>query len=272
MVDQEKKSNWLKSLFTLGDKFSWKDFFDRVKKKGVEFFVVVFGILISLGIEKQGGEFDQRNSNIDNIKSITEEVKSIKVYTEGYLEENLWVTDWFQQQYDHWELDSDSAFVEFYEDSTFSIPLAMYYNHNPFNPPRVVFDAIKLDGTFRLLEKSLGRMVNNTYDGVDLNYLMRNSDADEQENIKAFKNRITTVWAMDLGNIDTETMEFWIENRKYIQKDRVMKHILFERIRNWITIKGQLEEYNDLLEQNVATLEKALKNKEDETVILWWWF
>ena len=51
-----------------------------------------------------------------------------------------------------------------------------------------------------------------------------------------------------------------------------MKHILFERIRNWITIKGQLEEYNDLLEQNVATLEKALKEKEDETVILWWWF
>jgi hypothetical protein len=35
-------------------------------------------------------------------------------------------------------------------------------------------------------------------------------------NSKAFKNRITTVWVMDMGNIDTETMEFWIENRKYI--------------------------------------------------------
>ncbi|MAJ50216.1 MAG: hypothetical protein CMB82_01195 [Flammeovirgaceae bacterium] len=76
---------------------------------------------------------------------------------------------------------------------------------------------------------------------------MRKSDTDEQENIKAFKNRITTVWAMDLGNIDTEIMEFWMENKKYIQKDKVMKHILFERIRTWITIKGQLEEYNDLL-------------------------
>tara|TARA_A100001015_G_C14343268_1_gene463887 strand:- start:153 stop:275 length:123 start_codon:yes stop_codon:yes gene_type:complete len=40
-------------------------------------------------------------------------------------------------------------------------------------------------------------------------------------------------------------------------------------LKYWITIKGQLEEYNDLLEQNVATLEKALKDKEDETVILW---
>jgi len=272
MADQKKKSNWLKSLFTLGDNFSWKDFFDRIKKKGVEFFVVVFGILISLGIEKQGGKFDQRNSNIENIKSITEEVKSIKVYTEEYLEENVWVTDWFQQQYDRWGLDSDSAFVEYYEDSTFSVPLSMYYNHNPFNPPRVVFDAIKLDGTFRLLEKSLGRMVNNTYDGVDLNYLMRNSDPNEQENIKAFKNRITTVWAMDLDNIDTETTDFWVENRDYIQDDRVMKHILFERIRNWMVIKNQLEEYIKLLEQNLVTLEAALKAKEEETVFIWWWF
>ena len=35
-------------------------------------------------------------------------------------------------------------------------------------------------------------------------------------NSKAFKNRITTVWVMDMGNIDTDTMEFWIENRKHI--------------------------------------------------------
>ena len=51
-----------------------------------------------------------------------------------------------------------------------------------------------------------------------------------------------------------------------------MKHMLFERIQNWIIIKGQLEECNDLLEQNVATLEKAIKEKEDEAGILWWWF
>ena len=125
---------------------------------------------------------------------------------------------------------------------------------------------------FRLLEKSLGRMVNNTYDGVDLNYLMRNSDPNEQENIKAFKNRITTVWAMDLDNIDTETTDFWVENRDYIQDDRVMKHILFERIRNWMVIKNQLEEYIKLLEQNLVTLEAALKAKEEETVFIWWWF
>ena len=50
MPDKKYKKNWLVEIFTLGDRFSWKSFFDRVKKSGVEFFVVVFGILISLGI------------------------------------------------------------------------------------------------------------------------------------------------------------------------------------------------------------------------------
>ena len=136
----------------------------------------------------------------------------------------------------------------------------------------MVFDAIKLDGTFRLLKKELGQMVHNTYDGVDLNYLMRNTDALEAKNIDEFKQRITNVWAMDLDNIDIETMDFWIENRKYIQRDRVMKHILFSRIENWITIKGQLAEYSILLEKSIVNLEKVLKEKEEETVFIWWWF
>ena len=271
MPDQKKKVNSLQSLFTLGDKFSWQDFFDRVKKSGVEFFVVVFGILISLGIEKQGGEFDKRQDNIENIKNLSGEVKKIKSYTQEYISENEWVISWFQQQYDRWNIDSDSAFIN-YEDSSYNIPLSMYNNHNPFNPPRVVFDAIKLDGTFRLLKKELGQMVHNTYDGVDLNYLMRNTDALEAKNIDEFKQRITNVWAMDLDNIDIETMDFWIENRKYIQRDRVMKHILFSRIENWITIKGQLAEYDILLEKSIVNLEKVLKEKEEETVFIWWWF
>ena len=77
---------------------------------------------------------------------------------------------------------------------------------------------------------------------------------------------------MDLDNIDIETMDFWIENRKYIQRDRVMKHILFSRIENWITIKGQLAEYSILLEKSIVNLEKVLKEKEEETVFIWWWF
>jgi hypothetical protein len=31
----------------------------------------------------------------------------------------------------------------------------MFFNRNPFTPKRIIFDAIKLDGTFRLLDKDL---------------------------------------------------------------------------------------------------------------------
>ena len=115
-------------------------------------------------------------------------------------------------------------------------------------------------------------MVHNTYDGVDLNYLMRNTYALEAKNIDDFKQRVTNVWAVDLDNIDIETIDFWIENRKYVQRDRVIKHILFSRIENWITIKGQLAEYDQLLQKSVAALEKRLKDKEGEFVFIWWWF
>ena len=69
-----------------------------------------------------------------------------------------------------------------------------------------------------------------------------------------------------------KTLEIGSSFRTRAKRIFIIYHILFERIRNWIKIKGQLEECNDLLEQNVATLEKALKDKEDETVILWWWY
>jgi len=39
-----------------------------------------------------------------------------------------------------------------------------------------------------------------------------------------------------------------------------------------MVIKNQLEEYIKLLEQNLVTLEAALKAKEEETVFIWWWF
>ena len=267
------KNKWILSkLFNLGDKFSWQSFFDRTKRSFIEFLVVFFSILISLGVEKQGNEFDQRKSNIENIKSLIEEVKSIKSYTDDYLVENEWVTDWYQKQYDRWELDSDSIFVNFNDNSRLDIPLSMFFNRNPFTPKRIIFDAIKLDGTFRLLDKDLGRLVKEIYDGEDLSYLMRNSEEEEKEIIKSFRYRLSTDWAQNLGSIDIETVEFWLKNRDYIQSDKVMKHILLERIRNWILINGQLQIYNGLLNKNIAFLEKRLKKKESETVIIWWWF
>jgi hypothetical protein len=267
-----KELNWFVRLFTLGKTFSLKDFFDRFKKSIVEFMVIVFGILISFSVEKQGQKYDERAANIENLKSLSEELVNIKGYTEDYMSENEWVTSWFQGQYDRWEEDDDFVFIEIEQDSSVNIPLSMYFMHNPFNPPRIVFNAIKLDGTFRLLDTEIGRMVNNIYDGVDINYLMRNTDAVEQENVKEFKDRVTNIWARDLNNINTETSDFWLKNRRYIQSDRVAKHILYSRIQNWLVVSQQLQDYDGLLDQNIGVLDSALLAKEEEVEFLWWWF
>ena len=46
-LDREKLS-WYLRLITLGDRFSYQDFFDRFKKGFVEFLIVFFGVLANI--------------------------------------------------------------------------------------------------------------------------------------------------------------------------------------------------------------------------------
>ena len=54
--------------------------------------------------------------------------------------------------------------------------MGMYVNRDPFDPPRVNFDAIKLDGTFRLMPKEVGLKMTEIYDGTELRYLIENTE------------------------------------------------------------------------------------------------
>ncbi|MEL0225457.1 MAG: hypothetical protein VW912_02120, partial [Flavobacteriaceae bacterium] len=136
--------NWFIRLFTVGDRFSLRDFYDRLKKGFVEFLIVFFGVLVSFSVEKQGGEFDDRGSNIDNLIGLRNELIQMQEYTQEYIAQNEWVTEMYREQYRRWEQDNDSIFL-FYEeeDDFYYAPMAYYTNRDPFNPPRVVYDAIK---------------------------------------------------------------------------------------------------------------------------------
>ena len=81
----------------------------------------------------------------------------------------------------------------------------------------------KLDGTFRFLGSDIGRLINdNYYDGTDLKYLNHmNTDKEEKGFIDDFSNRLGHQWVFDLKDIDVESDQFWIENRKYIQSDYI---------------------------------------------------
>ena len=264
--------NWFIRIFTVGDRFSLRDFYDRLKKGFVEFLIVFFGVLVSFSVEKQGGEFDDRASNIDNLIGLRNELIQMQEYTQEYIETNKWVSALYQEQYRKWEQDNDSIFISYEEEQGFYFaPMAYYTNRDPFNPPRVVYDAIKLDGTFRFLGSKIGRLVNDNYDGTFLKYLMINTDKEEKTYIEEFTHRLAHQWVFDLKKIDVEDNNFWIENRRYIQQDKFIKYNLFKRLELWLQINEQLVTYDELLSTNITVLDSVIQEKEDQWTLIWWW-
>jgi len=276
MVKKEKgvkaeKLNWFMQLITLGDRFSWRDFYDRLKEGIVSFFIVFFGVLVSFGVEQKGAEFDDRTSNIENLVGLRDELKSMNVYTQEYRDQVEWISDMYKKQYLKWEEDNDTIFVVFDDEGRYA-PMSFYTNRDPFDPPRVVYDAIKLDGTFRFLGPELGRRVNKTYDGTALKYIIENTASEEKTYIEDFENRIKNKWVFDIKLIQTEKSQFWIDNRRYIQKDKYIKYNLLKRIELWEQIMGQLEEYTLALDDNIKYLDSVITDKEKEYTLVYWVF
>lgn len=267
-----KELNWFLQLFTIGDRFSVRDFYDRLKKGFVEFLIVFFGVLVSFSVEQQGENFDDRGANIDNLSGLRDELMQMREYTQEYVVQNEWVTDMYLQQYRRWEEDNDSIFLVYEEeDDYYYPPMAFYTNRDPFNPPRVVYDAIKLDGTFRFLGSDIGRLVNDNYDGTDLKYLMINTDKEEKIFVDEYRSRLATQWVFDVENIEVEDNSFWVENRKYVQQDRFVKYNLFKRLELWNQINEQLLSYDETLAENIKILDSVLLEKERQWTLIWWW-
>jgi hypothetical protein len=270
---KKEKLNWLLRIITLGDRFSLQDFYDRIKKGFVEFLIVFFGVLVSFGVERQGEEFGDRESNIDNLIGLRDEMIDIQKYTQIYIDENQWIRALYNKLYQQWDQKRDSVFLFIDEsDGLPYSPLSFYNNYNPFNPPRVVYEAIKLDGTFRFLGSEVGRFVNNTYDGTDLKYLMLNTDREEKVYVDQFEAQIANKWIFELEKIDLYEPDFWLKHRKYFQKEKYLKYNLFKRLGLWEQISEQLVEYEASVGVNIKKLDSIINVKEDEFVFIYWWF
>ena len=83
-----------------------------------------------------------------------------------------------------------------------------------------------------------------------------NTDKEEKGFIDDFSNRLGHQWVFDLKDIDVESDQFWIENRKYIQSDKFIKYNLFKRIQLWIQIREQLGDYDVNIQENIKVLNK----------------
>ena len=270
---KKEQLSWLLRIITLGDRFSVQDFYDRIKKGFVEFLIVFFGVLVSFGVERQGEEFGDRESNIDNLIGLRDEMIDIREYTQIYIDENKWIRLLYNKLYEQWDQKRDSVFL--FTDESDGLPyspLSFYNNYNPFNPPRVVYEAIKLDGTFRFLGSEVGRFVNNTYDGTDLKYLMLNTDREEKVYVDQFEAQIANKWIFELENIDLYDTDFWVKHRKYFQNEKYLKYNLFKRLGLWEQISEQLVEYEATVGVNIKKLDSIINVKEDEFVFIYWWF
>ena len=274
---EKDQLHWFVRLFTLGDRFDIKDFYDRLKKSTVEFIILVFGVTVSFGIEQQGGESDNRADAIENLENLREEVDKMIAYTDEYIEENKWVSEMYRKQYDRWELDNDSIFIDFQEDEEepdgkyYFPPMAYYTNRNPFEPPRVNFDAIKLDGTFRLLPKEVGLEMTTIYDGTELKYLIENTTKIEERYVIQFVDRVGNKWVYDLDQVNLYDNNFWIKNRKYIQNDKLLHYNLFKRLELWEDqVAFQLADYKNALVKSTKMLDSVLAVRESEFEFIWW--
>ena len=67
-------------------------------------------------------------------------------------------------------------------------------------------------------------------------------------------------------------MNFFVENRKYIQKDKYLKYNLFKRLNLWTQVSEQLVDYDVTLTKSIRKLDSVIKVKDDEITIIWWWF
>ncbi|MEK9740352.1 MAG: hypothetical protein VW262_04125 [Flavobacteriaceae bacterium] len=273
----KKELNWFIRLFTLGERFDIQDFWDRLKKSAVQFILLVFGVTVSFGIEQQGGDSDDREDAIENLTNLREEIDSLLVYTENYIEQIDWVSEMYLKQYTRWEDDYDSVYIDFILDEEepngkyYFAPMGRYNQRDPFDPPRVSFDAIKLDGTFRLLPKEVGLQMTKIYDGSELKYLIENTGKVEERLVTQYIDRIANKWVYDLPWVDIDDPVFWIKNRKYIQQDKFVKYNLFKRVELWeYSIKEQLIEYKNSLNESIKMLDSVLTVRDSEIEIIWW--
>lgn len=274
---EKEKLNWFLRLITLGDRFDIKDFWDRFKKSIVEFIILVFGVTVSFGIEQQGGVSDNRSDGIENLENLREEIDKMIDYTDAYIEQINWVTEIYQKQYDRWFEDNDSIFIDYQLDEEepdgkyYFAPMGMYTQRDPFDPPRVNFDAIKLDGTFRLMPKEVGLKMTEIYDGTELRYLIENTGKNEERYVTQFVDRIANKWVYDLPWVDVDYNEFWIENRKYIQNDKFIQYNLYKRIDLWEwSVKEQLDNYKSSLLEGAKMLDSVLAVRDSEFELIWW--
>ena len=263
---------WYIRLFTIGEVFNPKTFTDNLKKYSFEFLGFFLVVTFSFYTESSGTDFEMRNNYLNISKSLSVEMSDLLDYTQEYLDQNIWVTEVYQEQYERWDQDIDSVFISFEPDEEFHYsPMAFYTNRDAFNIPKNTFEIFN-KGTqdFFMVNQELSALILSLL-GDDLKYLIINTDEEEKEFIDEYNDRLSTKWFSELKDYeDIDSDQFWIKNRKYIQNDRYIKHNLFKRIELWMQIRDQLDDYLITAQKDLNALNENIGKMEAERYFIYW--
>jgi len=269
----KKFKSFLLKIFTVGNRFSVRDFYDRLKKYAVEGIGIFMVISFSFYVENKGGEYEMTKSYLEMLHAFKKDILETKNYADNFMSNLKEEGEIYRLQLDKWNVDNDSVFITSFEDEDgkyFYPPIAYFNNYNPFIPSKRGQKIFEMGGVdFELLNNSVSESINEFYDKT-LYYLEENSTSYEKKYIQDFEDRIVKVWSSDIGNIELTKNRFWIDNRRYIQKDKVLYNLIRFRLGLWDEELYQLEGIVDDLNSTLEKVETVIQEMEDEVYFVYW--
>ena len=275
VIKEPKK--WYVRLFTLGKKFSSQTFSDNFKKfllNGTGLFVVV---TFTFYVENLGDEYETKQKYIELVKEINSGLESILNYSIEFGDEIDWVAEMYRKQFDKWEVDNDSIFIDFVEDEEepdgkfYYAPMSLFNIYDRFKPPNLGFEIFKSGNQdFKMVDPLTTSVITDIMEGTDLEYLKKNSNQVERIIVEEYE-ILLKKWAGKIDVTQINYNEFWIENRKFIQKDKELKYLLYKRLELWKwTIGEQVDIYIKIVENNQKILDSMINKFDKEKYFLYW--
>jgi hypothetical protein len=263
----------LTKLFTLGNKFSLKDFIDRLKKYAVEGIGIFIVISFSFYVENKGTEYEMTKSYLEMLFAFKKDIIETKEYSIDFRDNLKEEVEAYENQLARWNVQNDSIFISSFEDKDgkyFYPPLAYFNNYNPFIPSKRGYSIFKLGGVdFELLNNSISEEINEFYEKT-LFYLIENSTDYEKKYIQDFEERIINNWSNDIDVSNLMENDFWIKNRRYIQNDKSMLALIKFRLNLWSEELDQMDEILDGIQVTLDNLNDIIQEMEDDYYFIYW--
>ena len=204
-------------------------------------------------------------------------MQNILDYSKTYREQTDWVSEMYDKQYEKWELNNDSIFIDFEVDNEepdgkyYYAPMSLFQISDPFNPPNLGFEIFKSGNQdFKMVDNFTTSIISELMDGADLEYLKENTNEVEKKIVQEYMNTLKR-WSDKIDVTQVDYNEFWIENRKFIQNDKELKYLLYKRLELWKwTIGEQVDVYIENVENNQKILDSMINIFDKEKYFLYW--